>query len=216
MDGEDGAAARPQQTLLPGRRRVVFSDLGDGAGLRALGTFARVVDVADMITDCERVEPSADDAVAMEIELIAICCFDKPIILLGHKLGDAALVGAVVILHVASLATNVVLKLPASGVERVADRDMDVHMSMVGLWIVEYDDPPSRHMQHNVDAEDVTPMMPPMRPPDHDAAGCDARLALKLLKLADTRIRSCTAAELSMLRKLISGKNAIDASYSRG
>ena len=92
-----------------------------------------MVDVADVITDCERSELSVDDAVAMEINLIAICCFDEPIILLGHKLGDAALVGAVVVFNVAPLAADVVLQLPASGVEHVADRDMDVLMSMVGL-----------------------------------------------------------------------------------
>jgi hypothetical protein len=68
-------------------------------------------------------------------------------------------------------------------------------------------------MQHNVDAEDVAPMMPPMRPLDHNTAGCDARL--KLLKLPDTRPDPFLHRRRAvMLRKPISGKSAIDASYS--
>ena len=56
-------------------------------------------------------------------------------------------------------------------------------------------------------------MMPPMRPLDHNTAGCDARL--KLLKLPDTRPDPFLHRRRAvMLRKLISGKSAIDASYS--
>ena len=83
----------------------------------------------------ELFERAVHDAVAMEIDLAAIGAQNEAAILRGQEPRDPPVVGHRVQLDVAASLANVIFEQPASGVECVADRDIDILMRMVLLGI---------------------------------------------------------------------------------
>jgi hypothetical protein len=81
------------------------------------------------------VETAVQQAVAVEIDQLAVERLDHAVILLGVELGDPPLLRGFVGLDRAALLAAVFLEAPACGVEGVADRHVDV-LVRVALVVV--------------------------------------------------------------------------------
>jgi hypothetical protein len=104
----------------------MLAERDHGARLRAFGTFGMLRDKTHFIADRELVEPAIRDAVAVEIDLVAVGALDKAAILLGEEPRDPPMVGHYMQLDVPASLANVIFEQPAGGDERIADRDKDV------------------------------------------------------------------------------------------
>src|SRR5271167_902448 len=109
----------------------MLTESNHGARLRARGTLGMPRDETHFIAHRELVEPGIRDAVAMEIDLVAVGAQDEAAILLGEEACDPTVVGHRVQLHLASPLPNMIFEQAAGGIESVADRDIDVLMRMV-------------------------------------------------------------------------------------
>ena len=68
----------------------MFADRHHGARLWTLGTFAVPRDETHFIADRELVEPAIRDAVAVEIDLVAVGAQDEAAVLLGDEFARPA------------------------------------------------------------------------------------------------------------------------------
>jgi hypothetical protein len=55
-----------------GRREVMLAERNHGARLRAVGTLGMLCDKTDLIADRKLVKPAIRDAVAVEVDLVAV------------------------------------------------------------------------------------------------------------------------------------------------
>src|SRR6516225_12373525 len=104
----------------------MLAERDHGARLRAFDALGTLGDKTHFLADSELVKPAIRNAVAVEIDLVAIDAQDKPAILLGKEPGDSAVVGDRVELDVSASLANVVFEEPAGRVESVADRHVDI------------------------------------------------------------------------------------------
>src|SRR6516164_3881320 len=123
-----------------GRREVMPAERNHRARLRAFGALSVLYDKTDFIADLKLVEPAVRDAVAVEVDLVAVGAQDKAAILLGEEPRDPSVVGHRVQLDVSASLANVVFELPAGRVESIADSDVDILMGMVCCGIAADDD----------------------------------------------------------------------------
>src|SRR5262249_19662378 len=99
---------------------------------------------------------------------------DEAAILLGQEARDPSVVGHRMELHFAASLAPMILEQPASGIEGVADRDIDVLMRMVCGRIAADGDLAAGNLEVNPDPEQIGPLMPRMAALDDDAARHDA------------------------------------------
>jgi hypothetical protein len=88
-------------------------------------------DKAHLVAHCELSETAIRDAVAVEIEFVAIGGQNEPAILLREQAHDPSVVWDGVQLHIAAHLARMVFEQPLSGIESVADRDVNVLMAAV-------------------------------------------------------------------------------------
>ena len=109
----------------------MLAERDHGARLRAFDALGTLRDKTHFIAYRERVEPAIRNAVAVEIDLVAVDAQDEAAILLGEEARDPPVVGHRMQLDVPASLANVILEQPAGGVKGIADRDVDVLMGMV-------------------------------------------------------------------------------------
>src|SRR5215471_11713738 len=110
---------------------MMLTERNDGARLGTRRTLRMLRDKTHFIADGELVKPAIGDAVAVEVDLVAIGTQDEAAILLGEQAGDPPVLGNRVQLHLAAPLANMIFEHPAGGVEGVADRDVDILMRLV-------------------------------------------------------------------------------------
>ena len=113
----------------------MFAERYDRARLRTVSTLRMLRDETDLVADRELVEAAIRDAVAMEIDFVAVSTCNEAAIPIGKETRDLSVIGHRVQLDIAAPPANVIFEQPASCVERVADRDMDILMRMVRLGV---------------------------------------------------------------------------------
>lgn len=79
----------------------------------------------------ELIERAIRDAVAVEIDLVAVSAQDEAAILFGQQARNPPVVGYRMQFDISTRLTNVVFELSAGRVENVADRDINVFMRVV-------------------------------------------------------------------------------------
>ena len=109
----------------------MLAEWDHGTRLWTLDGFGILRDKTDLIAEREIVELAICDAVAVELEFIAVGAQDEAAILLGEEPRDPSMVGHRVQLDISPSLANVVFEQPAGCVEGVADRHVDVLMGMV-------------------------------------------------------------------------------------
>jgi len=130
----------------------------------------------------ELFERAVHDAVAMEIDLAAIGAQNEAAILRGQEPRDSSVVGHRVQLDVAASPANVIFEQPASCVERVADRDIDILMRMVRLGIAPDYDLAPRNFEIDTHPEQISLLAAGVLAFDNDAARYDpVKQVLELL-----------------------------------
>src|SRR5271166_4565934 len=153
-----------------GRREVMLAERNHGARLRALSTLGMPRDKTHFIAHRELVEPTVRNAVAVEIDLVAVGAQDETAILLGEKACDPTVVRHRVLLHLASPLANMIFEQPAGGIESVADRDVDVLMRMVFRGIAADGDLAAGNFKVDADPEQIALMAARVPAFDDDAA----------------------------------------------
>src|SRR6516162_11637123 len=93
-----------------GRRQVMLAKRDHGARLRAFRALGTLSDETYLIAESELVEPAIRDAVAVEIDLVAIGAQDEATILLGEKACDPTVVGHRVQLNLAAPLANMIFE----------------------------------------------------------------------------------------------------------
>ncbi len=123
----------------------------------------------------QAIERIVKNAVAMEIDLPAVGCLDKPAILVGEEFRHVAVVLGQVLLDAAAHLAHRILDLPLGGGERVPDRRRDVFVLLhVVMRLVDDDVLVVRHCDANIDLEwHPVPVMLGW-PDDRDIAARDA------------------------------------------
>ena len=140
------------------------------ACLRPFCALGMLRDETHLIANREFFERAVHDAVAMEIDLAAIGAQNEAAILRGQEPRDPPVVGHRVQLDVAASLANVIFEQPASGVECVADRDIDILMRMVRLGIAPDHDLAPRNFEINTHPEQITLVAAGVPAFDDDAA----------------------------------------------
>ena len=125
----------------------MFAERDHGARLRPFGALRMLRDEAHLFANSERVKRAIHDTVAMKIDLVALGVQDEAAILLGQEPRDPSMVGHCMQLDVAASLASVIFEQPASCVEGVSDRDMDILMGMVRLGIAPDDDLAPRNLK---------------------------------------------------------------------
>ena len=110
------------------------------ARLWALGALRMLCHKTHLVADRELVEPAIHDAVAVEIDLVAVGGEDKAAILFREEAPDFSVVGNHMQLDVSARLASVVFKQSAGRVKSVADRDVDILVGMVRCRIPTYRD----------------------------------------------------------------------------
>ena len=152
------------------------------ARLRAFCALGMSRDETYLIANRELFERSVHDAVAMEIDLAAVGAQNEAAILRGQEPRDPSVVGHRVQLDVAPPLANVIFEHPASCVESVVDRDIDILMRMVRLGIAPDHDLVPWHFEIDPDPEQITLLTAGMLAFDNDAARYDpVKKAFELL-----------------------------------
>src|SRR3990172_9082128 len=97
----------------------MLADRGDAACLRALNAFILCDHEPDFVADLKLVEVTVNHAVFVEIDLLAVRCLGKPVIL--KELRDLAVGRCGVDFYRPAHAPRMVLELPTGSIEGVAD-----------------------------------------------------------------------------------------------
>ena len=153
-----------------GRRQVMFAERNHGTRLWALGTLGMLRDETHFVSDRKLVEATIRDAVAMEIDLVAVGAQDETAILLGEEARDPPVIGHGVHLDIPASLANVILEQPAGSIESIADRDIDVLMRMVRRGITADDDLVTGDIQVDANLEQIALLVARMLAFDDDAA----------------------------------------------
>jgi hypothetical protein len=124
--------------------------------------------------DREAIERVVKDAVAVEVELLALVGHDKPIPFVREQLGDAAVPCLLVRLHVASLPVHEVLKSTSGVVERRVDRRVQVLVVTIPRGHVSDDDLSAGVTNVDPNTVWVAVRRVPVRALDGDPAARDA------------------------------------------
>jgi hypothetical protein len=135
---------------------MMFAERYDRARLRTVSTLRMLCDETDFVANLQLVEAVIRDAVAMEIDFVAVCTCNEAAIPIGEETRNSSVIGHRVELDVAASAANVILEQPASCVERVADRDMDILMGMVRLGVTPDHDLAPGNFEINPHPEQIT------------------------------------------------------------
>ena len=107
---------------------MMLPDWDDRAGLRSLVTFRFGNDDADLAAHRKVVE-TADNAVAMEIDLFAPGCLDETVVL--GQADHLAMVRHGMCFDLSAHYPDMVLEQPVCRVESVADRNINILVGMV-------------------------------------------------------------------------------------
>jgi len=151
----------------------MLAERDHGTRLWTLGALGMLCDKTDFIADRELIEPTIRNAVAVEIEFIAVDAQDEAAILLGQEPSDQSMVGHRVQLDISPSLANVVFEEPAGGVESIADRDVDVFMGMVCRGIAADDDLAAGNFEVDADPEQIALKAPRMPAFDDNTARHD-------------------------------------------
>ncbi len=136
----------------------------------------------DFLAFVQVVEMAIGNAVAVKVDLVAIAARDEAVIFFGMKRCDYAVGRYLVFLDVTFPLPDDVLQLPASGLERIADRHVNVLVrSSGGGFAADHDIGGIGNDEMNPYVKDVTLVMPVLGPRD-DHAGADDPVE-KLLEL---------------------------------
>jgi hypothetical protein len=152
---------------------MMFAERDDRARLRTFSTLRMLRDETDLITDGELVEAFIRDAVAMEVDFVAVSTRNKAAIPIGEETRNPSVIGHSVHLDVAASPANVIFEQPARCVERVADRDIDILMRMVRLGVAPDRDLAPGYFEINPHPEQITLLAAGMLALDNDAARYD-------------------------------------------
>ena len=155
------------------RRQMMLSERNYGARLRALRALRMLCDKAHLVPHRELVEAAIRDAVAVEIEFVAIGGQNEPAILLREQAHNPSVVWHGVQLHIAAHLTRMVFEQPVSGIESVADRHVNVFMAAVCRRIAADDNLAARNLEVDADVEQIALPLARMAAFDDDAAGND-------------------------------------------
>ena len=185
----------------------MLAEWDHGTRLWTLDGFGILRDKTDLIAEREIVELAICDAVAVEIEFIAVGAQDEAAILLGEEPRDPSMVGHRVQLDISPSLANVVFEQPAGCVEGVADRHVDVLMRVVCRGIAADDDVAAGNLKVDADPEQIALKAARMPAFDDNTARPDAiEKPLELLgPFADTRrdrVRGIHVPEGDLKRKL--------------
>ena len=131
-------------------------------------------DKTHLIAHRKLVEPVIGDAVAMEVNLVAIGAQNEAAILLGKKARDLPVVGHRMHFDIAAPFANMIFKQPAAGIEGVAERDVDILIRMVRCGITPDDDLPSGNFQIDADLKQIALLATRVPAFDDDTARSDA------------------------------------------
>ena len=131
-------------------------------------------DEADLVADIEAFEVAARNAVAMEVDLVAVGGKDEAAVAVGQQPRDPAVVGNGVQLDLAAPRSRMILEQPPRRVERVADRDMDILMRVPRRRVATDDDLPAGDRQVDAHAEQVSLLVAAVAALDDNAAADDA------------------------------------------
>ena len=185
----------------------MLAERDHGARLRAFGTLSMLRDKAHFVADRELVKPAVSDAVAVEIDLVAVGAQDKATILLGEEPHDPPVVGHRVQLDVSPNLANMVFEEPPGRVESVADSDVGVFIRMVRRGIAADDDLAARDLQVDPNREQITLLAPWVSALDDNTARHDAieeplELLGSLVDAGRDRVRGIHMPEGDLKRKL--------------
>ncbi|SRR5271155_512216 len=191
------------------------------ARLRTFGALGMLRDETHLVANGERFERAVHDTVAMEIDLAAIGTQNEAAILRGQEPRDPSMVGHRVQLDVAASQTNVIFQQPASCVEGVADRDIDILMRMVSLGIAPDDNLVSRNFEVDAHSKQITLLAPGVLVFDNDAARYDpVKEAFELLGAltysSRDGIRRVHMAESNLKRQLHRTLHSVSTSVGDG
>ena len=100
-----------------------------GTGLRTV--LAHFLHEVHTLAGDQLVEVIFDDAVAVEIDFMAVGAGDDAVVLLGNNVHDDAVRQRLMRLDLAALLADIVFELAARIVKRVANRNIDVFMRLV-------------------------------------------------------------------------------------
>jgi hypothetical protein len=190
-----------------GRRKVMLAERNHGARLQTLGALGVLGDKTDFIADCELVELAVGDAVAVEVDLVAVGAQDKAAILLGEEPHDPPVVGHRVPLDIPTSLADVIFEQPAGRIESIADSDVDILMRMVCRGIASDDDLAAGNFQVDADAEQITLLTPRVSALDdntarHDAIEKPLELYGPLAYASRDRVRGIHVPKSDLKRKL--------------
>ncbi len=149
---------------------MVLTEQNHRARLRSFGALGMLRDKPHLVANLKLVEGVIDDAVAMEIDLLAISADDEAAILLAQEASDAPVVGHHVQLYVTAPLANVIFEHTAGSVETVAYRDVDILMRMVRLGIALDDDLSAGNRKVDPDPEKIALLVARVLAFDDDAA----------------------------------------------
>jgi len=133
----------------------MLAERNDSARLQPRGTLGVLRNKTDFIAHRELVEPAIGDAVAVEIDLVAVGAQYEAAILLGKNTRDLPVVGHRMYFDITAPLTNVIFEQPAAGIEGVAERDVDVLIRMVRHGITPDHDLPSGNFQIDADPKQI-------------------------------------------------------------
>jgi hypothetical protein len=134
---------------------MMLADWNDGARLGTHRTLGMLRDKTHFIAHREPVEPAIGNAVAVEVDLVAVGGQDETAIALGEEAGDAPMLGDRVQLHLAAPLANMIFEHPAGGVEGVANRDIDILMRVVRRRIAADCDLAAGNFEVDADPEQI-------------------------------------------------------------
>lgn len=170
----------------------MFADRNDRARLRTFSTLRMLRNKTDLIANGELVEAAIRDTIAMKVDFVVVGTCDKSAIPIGEESHDPPVVGHRVQLDVAASLANVIFEQPASCVERVADRDIDILMRMVRLGIAPDNDLAPRNFKVDTDTKQIALLAARVLALDDDAAGDDPiKEAFELLDALMYSRRDC-------------------------
>jgi hypothetical protein len=149
---------------------MVFAQRYDRARLRTFSTLRMMRDKTDLVANREPVEAAIRDAVAMEIDFVAVSTRNKAAIPIGQETCDPSVIGHRVQLDVAASLANVIFEQPTRCVERVADSDIDILMRMVRLGIAPDHDLAPEHFEINPHSKQIALLAAGVLAFDDDAA----------------------------------------------
>jgi hypothetical protein len=132
-----------------------------------------VGDEPHLVADRELFETAIGDAVAMEIDLVAIGGLDKAAILLGEEACNPAVVRHRMQLYLTAPLANVIFEQAAGGIERVADGDMGIFMRMMGRRIATDDNLSAGNRKIDANPKQIALLAPRVLAFDDDPASCD-------------------------------------------